>query len=500
MKTIPGFLIILFMTMTISGQEALKNRKPAVAGSFYPAGQKELKRTLQELFDELADPGKPVLKNNENVRALVSPHAGYVFSGTVTASAIACIPPDAQYDNIFLIGSSHRVSFPGASVYTEGDYETPLGVAQVNREAANQLVRDSKTFSYYKEAHTTEHSLEVQIPFLQYHLKNEIRIIPIIIGTHNTKVCREIAEELKPYFNSRNLFIISSDFSHYPPFDEAVKLDKKTADAFLSGDPGTFLATIRENSRSGIRGLATSMCGWTSGLVLLHLCQEENDLEFKHIMYRNSGHSKFGDNSGVVGYNSIVVTGIEQEKEEGDFSISHRGQETLLQIARQSIGSVLGKNEKPVLKDPEMPADIRAPLGAFVTLNLDGKLRGCIGRFTPSDPLYKTVSEMARAAAFSDTRFDPLSGDEFNDVKIEISVLSPLRKIDNIDNIVLGKHGVYIKKGYRSGTFLPQVANNRNWEIQDFLGHISRDKAGLGWTGWKDADIYIYEAFIFEEE
>ncbi|HKL67055.1 MAG TPA: AmmeMemoRadiSam system protein B, partial [Bacteroidales bacterium] len=368
MKTIPGFLIILFMTMNISGQEALNNRKAAVAGSFYPAGEKELKRTLQELFDEAADQEKPVLKNNENVRALVSPHAGYVFSGAVAASAIACIPPDAQFENIFLIGSSHRVSFPGASVYTEGDYETPLGLARVDRETANQLVSNSKTFSYHKEAHATEHSLEVQIPFLQYHLKNEISIIPIIIGTHNTKVCREIAGELKPYFNSKNLFIISSDFSHYPPFDEAVKLDKKTAEAYLSGDPGTFLATIRDNSRSGIRGLATSMCGWTSGLVLLHLCQEDNDLDFKHIMYRNSGHSKFGDASGVVGYNSIVITGVENEKEDSDFSISHSGRETLLRIARQSIGSVLGKNKKPVLKDPEMPDDIRARLGAFVTL------------------------------------------------------------------------------------------------------------------------------------
>lgn len=147
-----------------------------------------------------------------------------------------------------------------------------------------------------------------------------------------------------------------------------------------------------------------------------------------------------------------------------------------------------------------MPAALLSQSGAFVSLYKHGELRGCVGSFMPSGPLYQTIQSMTKAAAFDDSRFSPLAKEELDDISIEISVLSPLKKIDDINEIELGKHGVYIKKSYRSGTLLPQVAIGRNWTVTDFLGHIARDKAGLGWTGWKDADIYLYEAFVFGEE
>ena len=138
-------------------------------------------------------------------------------------------------------------------------------------------------------------------------------------------------------------------------------------------------------------------------------------------------------------------------------------------------------------------------MGAFVTLNVDGRLRGCIGQFTSDNPLYEVVNQMAVASAFQDTRFLPLTKDEFNKIRIEISVLGPLKKINNISEIVLGKHGIYIKKGTRAGTMLPQVATGNHWTLEQFLGYTSRDKAGLGWDGWKNADIYTYEAVVLEE-
>ena len=171
----------------------------------------------------------------------------------------------------------------------------------------------------------------------------------------------------------------------------------------------------------------------------------------------------------------------------------------LFSIARNSIYQMLYNNKRVLIDPSTIPPDLKKNMGAFVTLNVNGKLRGCIGQFTSSNPLYEVVNQMAVAAAFEDDRFQPLSKDEFEKIRVEISVLGPLKKINNISEIVLGKHGIYIVKGSRAGTMLPQVATGNHWTLEQFLGYTSRDKAGLGWDGWKNADIYIYEAVVLEE-
>jgi len=486
--------------MSISGQQE-HIRKPAVAGSFYPVSRRELNDTLDQLFTDAGEKKSYTVNPGDRLRAVISPHAAYAYSGVVAASAISAVTPGTEYENIFLIGSSHRTSFNGASVYTGAAYETPLGIAKVNTTLANHICRISDLFSYNEEAHKDEHSLEVQIPLLQHRLGKDITIVPILIGTRNSRICKEIATSLLPYFNENNLFVISSDFSHYPSFNDALKVDEITLEALISGQPGTFIKTLKSNAGLNISGLATSMCGWTSALVLMHLAENEPGLVYKHIMYRNSGHVGYGDRSAVVGYHSIAL--IEEDTETGNkevFSLSREDQARLLDIARQNISSLLNKKQGSEIDESLLPAVLLGKLGAFVTLNTGNKLRGCVGRFMPSEPLYQTVKAMSAAAAFNDSRFDQLSLKELDDIKIEISVLSPLKKINDINEIILGKHGVYLEKGCCSGTFLPQVAGGRNWTVSDFLGHISRDKAGLGWTGWKDADIYIYEAFVFGEK
>ena len=171
----------------------------------------------------------------------------------------------------------------------------------------------------------------------------------------------------------------------------------------------------------------------------------------------------------------------------------------LFSIARTSIHDMLFERKRVVIDPSTLTSNLKRKMGAFVTLNVDGRLRGCIGQFTSDNPLYEVVNQMAVASAFQDTRFLPLSQDEFNRIRIEISVLGPLKKINNISEIVLGKHGIYITKGQRAGTILPQVATGNHWTLEQFLGYTSRDKAGLGWDGWKNADIYIYEAVVLEE-
>ncbi len=172
----------------------------------------------------------------------------------------------------------------------------------------------------------------------------------------------------------------------------------------------------------------------------------------------------------------------------------------LFEIARNSIHKMLSENKELVINPSTIPPDLRKKMGAFVTINVDGRLRGCIGRFPSDEPLFEVVNQMAAAAAFEDTRFNPVTREEFSRMRIEISVIGPLKKIKDTSEIILGKHGIYIEKNFRSGTMLPQVATGNHWTREQFLGYTSRDKAGLGWDGWKDSDIFIYETVILEEK
>ena len=171
----------------------------------------------------------------------------------------------------------------------------------------------------------------------------------------------------------------------------------------------------------------------------------------------------------------------------------------LFSIAKGSIKSKFSTGRHQVVDASKISPALKKNMGAFVTLKIDGMLRGCIGQFTADKPLFEVVNDMAYESAFSDGRFDPLTQGEFQKVEIEISVLGPLKKIKDISEIIPGRHGIYIKKDFRSGTMLPQVLTENHWTLEQFLGYTSREKAGLGWDGWKNADRYIYEAVVLEE-
>jgi AmmeMemoRadiSam system protein A len=159
----------------------------------------------------------------------------------------------------------------------------------------------------------------------------------------------------------------------------------------------------------------------------------------------------------------------------------------------------VNQHKTPEVDDKNFSPGLKLHSGAFVTLKEKGELRGCIGRFTADIPLWQVIQQMAISSATQDSRFNPVTAREIDKLEIEISVLSPMKRIYSADEIVLGKHGIYIQKGYYSGTFLPQVATETGWSREEFLGHCARDKAGLGWDGWKDAELYTYEAFVFGE-
>ena len=183
-----------------------------------------------------------------------------------------------------------------------------------------------------------------------------------------------------------------------------------------------------------------------------------------------------------------------------NFQLNTEEKKTLLKIARKSLEEYIRNEQIPEFDEEQMSETLKKTTGAFVTLQKEGELRGCIGRFDADKPLYKIVGQMAIASGTQDARFSPINEDELDDITIEISVLTPMEKIASIEEIELGNHGIYIQKGGMSGTLLPQVAEKFDWSKEEFLGHCARDKAGIGWDGWKDANVYKYSAIVFSEE
>ena len=506
-------IIAAMMMNTCNGNVAKEPTvRPATqANRFYTGDAKELSGEVDSLLARHAGD-----KQYADLAAVIVPHAGYYFSGNVAAAAYMSIPagkaaiereqsgaysnsagreqarPKGKlYKRIFLLGPSHHEWLDGASVNTEFDYySTPLGNVKVDVETAQKLTEADSVFTYQPKAHDREHCLEVQLPFLQRRFKEVPPIVPIIISTNDFRKLKRIAEVLKPYLTEENMFVISSDFSHYPTYDDACKVDARTGKAVESGNVERFIAVLEENARSGIRNLATSACGELAIATLMLMIQDGN-FEVKHLLYQNSGDIDNHDHSRVVGYHAFAIV----RRASQEFVLSDDEKRMLKEIALNSIKDSL--DGKPISHHSPLTSHLSSKCGAFVSLHKKGRLRGCIGHFGEDVPLHAIVAEMARAAAFEDPRFMPVTKNELDDIDIEISVLTPMRRIQSLDEFELHRHGIYIRKGYRSGTFLPQVADEVNWTKEEFVSHCAQDKAGIGWDGWKDAELYVYEAIVF---
>lgn len=534
-----GLVLLMIVCMTMKTTKCFSGnvRPAAVAGQFYPADRQELETDVKQYLAAATKAGL-----HTPVRAVIVPHAGYVFSGQMAAEAFAQLNPKVHYDHIFLLGPSHHIGLDGASVATAWEgYQTPLGTVKVDTALCQRLVDENKVLTFEPRAHNREHCLEVQLPFLQVQLGEVPPIVPVIIGTEDYYTLQDIARALAPYFNPHNLFVISSDFSHYPCYDDAERVDKRTGDAVASGSLRAFLRALSDNADEHVRNLVTSACGQAAIAVLLIMAEKEKGLKMHHLAYCNSGDSPYSGHDQVVGYRAFVMTakgdtvqeettkqGIlrETSKDEGSkkdvsietkmkkektkedksdeatathtsaksdiadepFVLSDSTRKQLLDIAWKSI-------RRQQVAAPTNPELLRKG-GAFVTLTENGRLRGCIGHFGEDVPLWQVVVAMAHDAAYRDPRFQPVTPDEWDQLSIEINVLSPLKRIHDISEFHYGQEGIYIKKGWHSGTFLPQVAGEVNWTKEEFLGHCAQDKAGLPWDGWKDAELYTYKVEI----
>lgn len=463
-------------------------RKPAVAGSFYPDSPKELEATLSTLLNQAE-----VIPATKSTKILIVPHAGISYSGQVAAWGFKQIE-NKNYTRIIILGVSHRHIFNQAAVFEKGLWETPLGKVEVDQNLAKKIIDGEKIVADITP-HLEEHSLEIELIFLQKVLK-DFKIVPILLSQTSKELIETLAQKISQNLDEQTILVVSTDLSHYPPYEVANKVDGETIKAILSGKKEIFEKTIQELESKGYPGVDTCACGAEAVKVALKV-GEILDLEFEKIKYENSGDVS-GEKSRVVGYAAIVGYGKSLFTSQ---PLDDQAQKEALKIARQTLENHLKSPLAPLSPLTPKNKSLLKPLGCFVTLRKHGELRGCIGEFEPKDPLYRVIQKMAIEAATNDPRFPPVTAKELPEIKIEISVMTPKKKINSWREIELGKHGVVVQKGFRAGTFLPQVASETGWSLEEFLSHLCSQKAGLPADCYKDpsVNLYVFEAQVFEE-
>ncbi len=481
--------------LAVCSAQKTKTRPPAVAGGFYPADAKELARTVDDLLaraqvQPLTDPPT----------ALIVPHAGYMYSGAVAAHAYALLK-GLKFERVVVISPSHIDAFPFSAVYDGDAYATPLGTIPVDKAFAAQLVKAGSGIQLSSRGHTIsgdrgEHALEVQLPFLQRVL-GEFRLVPIIMGDQRYESCRALGVALaKTIQTSPALIVASSDLSHFHSYEEAVRLDRRVLKAIQEWDYYTMARNFEQN--------LWEACGGGPIVAAMIAAERLGARQARLLKYANSGDVT-NDRSRVVGYGAVALVKAARAGAEGnglshaDFALSEKEQEELLWLARKSVETAVRERrlyEGPAPRWPSLTED----RGAFVTLKRHGRLRGCIGYIFPMKPLYLTVRDVAAMAALRDERFPPVVTAELDQLEYEVSVLSPLRRVLDVKEIVTGRHGLVVKRGAREGLLLPQVATEQKWDRMKFLEQTCL-KAGLPPNAWRDpeTDIFAFTAFVFSE-
>jgi len=486
------------------------------------------------MVDHFLAEGAKKVKIEARPIALIAPHAGYVYSGRCAGIGYATVRGKA-YARVVVLAVNHRgMPFRGASILGVDAYKTPLGTVPVDREACEALLK-SRLFGTRRSAHRMEHSLEIQLPFLQRAI-SDFKLVPIVCGNLDGDQFAAMAAELRKVVDDDTLVVASTDFTHYGsrfryvPFTTRIrqnleKLDKGAIDFILKRDGGGFWRYVQ---RTG-----ATICGRIPVRLLLHMLPEKASGQL--LNYYTSGDAT-GDYRNSVSYAAVAFTAPGQwgrpaakraegsaptiasaparqdkpaakgGKPSGATGVSKAGQRKLLEIARKTLVAVTAGKPIPELK--LSAPELQSRNGVFVTLNKDGKLRGCIGNFRPTTPLYRTVAAQTRLSALRDRRFSPVQPGEVADIDIEISILLPARAIKKPLDWQLGRHGIIVRRGYRQATFLPQVgehfrsANLTERQSQEAMLAACCRKARLPAYIWRDPEttILIYEAQVFGEK
>lgn len=493
-RTFLSFIFLFFCIFSPGVAEAYESkvRRARWSGQFYDGSPKVLKDTVKGFLEKVDQEKLP-----GTLIALISPHAGYVYSGQVAAYAYRQLEGE-NFDTVILLGPSHHVPVRGASVYAEGWWKTPLGKVKVDSELAKKIISKHQLFHFDEKAHKDEHSLEVQLPFLQSILK-DFKIVPIVVNDSSEEFCQLLADAIVNSKSKKRILIVAStDMSHFHPYGRACLID-----GVAIRDLENFDA---DNLRKHVISGKTELCGGAAVFTTLVVAKAYGANKIKLLRYANSGDVT-GDKRRVVGYGAFAIMSLKEkelipeleEEKGGEKMLNEKQQKVLLGIARKTIEEYIRSGKIPEfnVKDPLL----KEKRGVFVTLHKKGMLRGCIGYIMPMEELYKAVSKMAIQSSTGDPRFPPVSPEEFDEIEIEISVLTVPERINSVDEIEMGKHGVIVKKGYNQGVFLPQVATETGWSKEEFLNRLCYDKAHLPEDAWKDKDteIYTFSAQVFAE-
>ena len=494
-------LFLLNAAVSACARSEPEVRPPAVAGQFYPADAGRLKLAIQAFMKDAVPAAV------ENPIAIIAPHAGYIFSGQICADAYRQAA-GSQYDLVVILGTNHTAPrFSGISVFAKGAYQTPLGNAPVDEAAAHALLVQGQDCTSNVEAQVREHSVEVQVPFVQV-LFPTAKILPVVIGEPDLALCNRFGQDLARVLKGRKALIVaSSDLSHYPAYRDAAKTDRETLMSLLKLDPGDFASKIAGIVSGKTPNLVTCACGEGPILAAMSAAKALGATRAVIISYTNSGETALADPERVVGYGAVALTAGKGALESKVFDVPQAApaespleaadKRSLLKIAREALQRYLTTDTAPLVRN--VSPRLHSLQGTFVTLKKHGELRGCIGHMLPDIPLGRAVETMALEAAFNDTRFSPLKQNELRDVEIEISVLTPMKPVSKPEEIVLGRDGVYMIKNGRSAVFLPQVATEQKWDRPEMLNNLCL-KAGLPASSWKQgAQFLVFQAIVFDE-
>lgn len=442
-----------------------------MSGSFYPADSNKLSAEIDKYLGQPGDEG-----DDGRLLAVVAPHAGYIYSGWVAGYSYAKLK-GKNIRKVILLGPTHYAAINGAVIYPGSGMKTPLGIVKVDESLANSLADEKAGVKLAAEPFEREHSLEVQLPFLQRSLK-DFSIVPILIGRMTQESYKHLGDKIAMLLKNDEsaLLVISTDLSHYHDSATASGMDRKVLDAIerLSGGDLERLLSSGEGEA----------CGGGPVLYGMAAARGAGATEAELYKYADSGDVS-GDRKKVVGYGALGF----YKKE-----LSASARVEILKLATDAVRAQVTGKPLPAWNgtDRRMKAD-----GAvFVTLKeKNGRLRGCIGTIQAYTALYRSVIQNSVAAASKDPRFRPVRLEELPELDLEVTVLAPMEPVSGIGEITIGTHGVYLEAAGQSSVFLPQVPVEQGWNLDTYLQQLAI-KAGLPPDGWKRGRLYRFTAEI----
>lgn len=530
---------IIIKTETNLAKLVLANKKSHLSSTWYAQDKNKLEKDL-DFYLNTAKKDFGVKTNPNKVKVIIAPHAGFYYSGLCAATAYQTLlknnKQNEKIKNVIILAPSHTKTFNNIAIPNFTSYQTVLGKVDVNKNKLEKL-KTNNNFKQIKNLFNKEHAIEIQLPFLQKTIKN-FKIVPLIVGKIAENNYPQIVNTIKTIVDDYTLIVISTDFIHYGKDYNYTPFKRDVLDFIRFVDSAALEAVGKQSFskfNTVLKNSGATICGQNSIKILLKLLEDKSFglVEPRLTCYYTSAQLIQARKNNVinirklfsdlpdrlvknsVSYAGLIFTTQKLKTLTEENQLTNFEKKSLLELAFRSIQNEFESNEfKPnefeKAKSPDyLLWPIKTPAmqkqaGAFVTLNKNGNLQGCIGRIVTNEPLFKTVQEMAKAAAFNDKRFNPLTKKGLENINISISVLTQPKKIQNYKKIKLGKHGIILKKQTKAGypassVFLPKVPTGLGWNIETTLEQLSL-KAGLSRNDWKEnCNFEVFESFEIKD-